>query len=277
MYLIDYLFYAQCTIRSLPLYHGARWSALLRHVYRNANLVPETMFVGLLPMRYGQKTIQKGENYAVRVLLTDAGMQNIEIFTTAFANTLTQGEFSSASFSLYGYKDPVNPQPIYTLTGAPPIPPLHTDRMQSCITQLTQQPTWSLHFHTPLRLTKPPFTKHSKDSAKKRFCKADFFAPTDNIHTQNALEHLLVKIRYAKDIPPYTAITLPTLQDSTLSWKDMRYNAQRSIALGGLVGTITFIGAPSPEVATHLVYGQYVGIGKNARFGLGYYTITLPS
>ncbi len=57
-------------------------------------------------------------------------------------------------------------------------------------------------------------------------------------------------------------------------WADVRYSKTRQIPLGGIVGDIKYEGKlPSYELALRLVAGQYTGLGRNQRFGLGFYKI----
>ena len=54
---------------------------------------------------------------------------------------------------------------------------------------------------------------------------------------------------------------------------DMRYSREWQIALGVVVGEMRFGVPPDGTVAERLVRGQYLGAGRNARFGLGYWRI----
>jgi len=49
--------------------------------------------------------------------------------------------------------------------------------------------------------------------------------------------------------------------------------ALRPALLGGLVGVLRLEGPVSPEAALAITAGQYLGAGKNPRFGLGMYRI----
>jgi CRISPR/Cas system endoribonuclease Cas6 (RAMP superfamily) len=53
----------------------------------------------------------------------------------------------------------------------------------------------------------------------------------------------------------------------------MAYNPVRKIRLGGISGEISINGQPSSYEARRLVWGQYLGIGKNSRFGFGFFRI----
>lgn len=99
----------------------------------------------------------------------------------------------------------------------------------------------------------------------RRFCDADFF------RQGNALTHLLGHIRL---LPPVVSGAEMRVERVRLHWADLRYSRERAVALGGLVGEICLTGRPDAETARRLVLGEYLGSGKNARFGLGFWRLT---
>lgn len=67
---------------------------------------------------------------------------------------------------------------------------------------------------------------------------------------------------------------LPTVVENNLCWCDVSYSAgEREKHLPGALGDITLTGLTRQQV-THLVYGQYLHVGENTRFGLGRYRIS---
>ena len=67
---------------------------------------------------------------------------------------------------------------------------------------------------------------------------------------------------------------LPVAVNGAIEWVDLRYSKQRRIVLGGIVGDINYEGKiPTYDLALRLVAGQYTGLGRNQRFGLGFYKI----
>ena len=62
--------------------------------------------------------------------------------------------------------------------------------------------------------------------------------------------------------------------DGWSEWCDVRYSKSRQIPLGGIIGETKYKGRMSNyDLALRLVAGQYTGLVKNQRFGLGFYKI----
>lgn len=242
-------------IRSLPPYHGARWSAWFRFACKHAGLEADSCFHGLLPLRNGQRPILRGEELTVRLLLDLGACKALPVLFASLAEMEPCGEFSCASLKAYSYK-------VMALDEVAGI---------EDVAELCNCEKWQIHFDTPLRLPLPNPHKR-RDPGPGMFCQADFFSPANS---GQALSHLLGRVRFYPDkegtkpqIPAGTRIV-----HSSLIWEDMRYNSQRGIALGGLTGFLECCGQPDRELARRLVWGQYAGAGKNARFGLGYWRI----
>jgi hypothetical protein len=135
--------------------------------------------------------------------------------------------------------------------------------MQTEIDALCGLSSWKLQLVSPLRLTMP-----AGEKGQHRYAQPSYFC--DNT---NALEHLLSHVRFLPSgCSPASRIT-SRLTDSALQWDDMAYSRSRQMRIGGLTGVLSFAGAPERDAAARLVFGQYVGVGKNARFGLGLYRI----
>ncbi len=125
--------------------------------------------------------------------------------------------------------------------------------------------SWRICLCGPLRLTLPAGMKHTRMHGTERICKPEFFR-----EESGAMAHLLVGVRDGRKTACGEGLR-PSATD--LHWDDMRYSRERQIALGGVVGEMRFDAAPSSLAAERLVLGQYLGAGKNARFGLGYWRI----
>ena len=262
MYIVDAAFTALKCVKSLPPRHGARWSAFIRNVCHTAELHPDLFFAGLVPLQHSQTPIMPGSVHLVRLLLTPEGAVALPVFFDAFSRTPVQGVFSSVTFGLSGFLDPFR-----QIRSGPSVLPFDMDLLQEEISLLRQCDHWSLAFDVPLRLPKPPTTRGPSHSERERYCDPAFFAALPT----NLLLHLLIRLRFLP-VPPLDFLP-PTPVESRLTWEDMRYNSGRCISLGGVTGYILFSGAPDAKLAPLLVAGQYVGLGKNPRFGLGFYRI----
>lgn len=90
-------------IRSLPPYHGERWSAWFRFACRHAGLEAETVFLGLYPLRNGQDPILKGEELTVRLVLDLDGCKTLPALLASLAEMEARGEFSGSSLQPCSY------------------------------------------------------------------------------------------------------------------------------------------------------------------------------
>lgn len=249
-------------IRSLPPFHGARWAAVMRHACRTAGVDIETCLWGICPVRQGTRPILRGETVSLRLLLApdtaDAWAALVRALRTG---TDGEGEFqpgrtlrlARASCALTG-------GPMTTDDELPP--PLNAGLVDEQVRSLMRTFAWRLVFEAPLRLPRPEGTRY----AGRRFCDPTFFA-----REPNALAHLLAKIRL---LPLWRPQELPfRIRHSSLQWSDMRYNRERCVTLGGVIGWLDMEGRPDKASALRLALGQYTGAGKNPRFGLGYFRL----
>ena len=123
--------------------------------------------------------------------------------------------------------------------------------------------TGNYAFFVPLRLPLPAGEKKGADGVR-RFCDAQF------VRQGSALPHLLQHVRL---LSPVMCGRELHVQDVRLRWEDMRYSRERSVALGGLIGELCIKVIPDAETAQRLVLGEYLGAGKNGRFGLGFWRL----
>ena len=132
---------------------------------------------------------------------------------------------------------------------------------------LSQASRFTIHFHVPLRLTRPKGYK----AKGHRFCDEDFFLGPGCGAFHVPLAHLVRKIRTrGKSIEDATSLHII---GGALTWLDISYGEHFIKTIGGVVGKISIEGNARKEIAELLVAGQYVGAGKNPTFGFGFYDI----
>lgn len=266
LYLVDAAFLARRTIRSLPEFHGARWSAWLRHACRQCGLALDDMLMGILPLRSGQTPIRAGEVILLRMVVGEPG--RLGALGAAMANTACRGEFSPQAFELCFWRE--------TLSGRrhPPdvapcgLAPLTLEQVRAQAERLASLNSFTLDLHTPLRL-KLPQGLRQRGPEVESYCQQDFFS------SGRALEYLAAKVRFWEFAEAASLLedACLTCAASNLAWCDLRYNQERRVALGGLTGRLACAGRIGLPVAERLALGQYLGAGKNPLFGLGYWNI----
>lgn len=267
LYVIELDFEVLRPIRSLPPFHGARWSALMRYATHEAGVDMEGTLLGLRPWHHGTCPMSEGEVLGLRVLLASDSLKSWPgLINVLHYSRCGEGEFHlGRSLRLYRARCGLTGQIVEDDLGA--LTPLNTAHVFPQARALSQADTWSMRFGAPLRLSRPGGGKE----AGHRYCDQHYFESDPG-----ASARLIEKIRH---VETGTLITkpVPRIVKSNLKWQDMRYNAQRGIALGGATGELVMNGAPDEATALRLALGQYTGIGKNARFGLGYYTLQCPA
>lgn len=252
-------------IRSLPCWHGARWSAWFRECSRACSFHLEDFVLSILPARQGKAHFMPGENVAVRLVVSD--ICHIPAFLDAALHTCAAGEFSARSLRLFAVVDLISSEYIWlngALTGQEPLP--FTERkFEPQINAIEGLREFSLCLTGPLRVPLPPWLERGPGDMGK-FCQPRHFADP------RLLAHILSRVRQIASSTGGMGPG-PATDFSQLYWDDMRYNPQRKIALGGICGTLGCKGRPEHEMARRLVLGQYLGAGKNGRFGLGFWRI----
>lgn len=272
IYIADLDFIAKREIKSLPPFHGARFSAFLRFACSKANIKFDECAYALLPFRSGTRHIHIGEHLRLRLLLNEYGKEKLPYLCNAIFSTDEQGEFNSESLQLESVIDAVVNKIVNF------IPNKGFDLTQFCFESLKRETeyllnldSFTLNFFTPLRLPLPPGVRVVNASDYEKLCKQDFFYSFENalFHILNSLKHLGELAVDLSDIDK-----LPEVVECNTEWADVRYSKTRQIPLGGIVGDIKYEGKlPSYELALRLVAGQYTGLGRNQRFGLGFYKI----
>lgn len=268
-YIADLVFLSRAKILSLPPWHGARWTALFRNVCANAGAALDEAAAFVFPSRSGQAPILPGERLYVRVGLTDPDF--LSLFVESFAATEASGEFSPRSLELAAICDATGRKLVW-LRGERRIQKPVPLRMESVAAEalcLSGLASWRLELASPLRLPLP-----AGDSRRKN----GDYSPPEFFQDARFLANLLARTRF-----PLSLASLATLapdmfrpvsvRSCDLRWETLRYNASRQMALSGVLGSVEMAGAPPLKLAAALVLGQYLGAGKNGRFGLGFWRI----
>lgn len=272
IYIADLIFTAKREIKSLPPYHGARFSAFLRYACKNAGIKLDDCAYAILPFRCGIRHIHVGEHLRLRLLLTEYGMEKLPYLCNALYSTEEHGEFSSESLHLDSVIDPTVNHTVNFVPGRGfDLKLFSLDLLKKETEYLLDLDGFTLELITPLRLTLPSGTKLKNVPEKERLCKEDFFYTFEYslLHILNSLKRLGELSCSSTEIE-----NLPRAVDGWTEWCDVRYSKTKQIPLGGIIGETKYKGKmPNYDLALRLVAGQYTGLGKNQRFGLGFYKI----
>lgn len=266
IYLIDAVFQAKKFIRSLPHLHAARWGAWLRFACSGLGMRLNDILYGLLPLRNGQNPVTPGEQISLRLITCESGVRHLARLAQSM-RAIQRGEFSPESFDLLFWKDAIgggnfSPECSLDVTC---LAPFGGEALAKEIAMLETQKSWTLAFHVPLRFKLPP-AAGQRGKGVTQFCPPTFFADG------RSLRYLFGHIRHLEDCDA-SMLSVVNVLESRLAWVDMRYNEFRQIALGGVMGHMKCGGAMNRETAQRCVFGQYLGVGKNPLFGLGYWRI----
>lgn len=268
IHVLECVFLSKRAIRSLPQWHGARWSAWLRFACKRIGIPLKDILLGIVPLRNGVQSVSQGETLVLRALVNESGLGYLEALARSLLTLDSHGEFSSASLELLFWRDVLSEKTYAPLNPPSQPEPLTYTAFSAEIQLLQNLDSWRLDFFVPLRLKLPAWEKRQGHEVKT-FCAAEFF------NSPKALAYLASKIRFMESCSSPLDDSDESLLPETcdLAWKDIRYSESRQIALGGLAGHLSFCSPPNQELATRLVLGQYLGAGKNPLFGLGYWQI----
>ena len=266
---IDCVFKVNKTIKSLPYYHGARWIAWLRFACREKNLDAEDIIRSIFPLRCGKTPLIEDEFVCLRLLTESRNQIFLPQIVHSMMGIQNHGEFCAEKLSFIAFIDSVNRTFLseYDLKEKRLLP-IRTNLFQEEIHTIIEKKNIQLEFLSPMRLTLPAGEKHLRDPEKKRYCTADWFRQNPNVlaHMLSHVRHVLLPQEYKV---PENGVSM---LESDLVWHDLRYNEKRSMALGGVTGTM-WLSVQSEEAACLLTLGQYLGAGRNGRFGLGFWRI----
>ena len=155
-----------------------------------------------------------------------------------------------------------------TVSNTGSLTPISTSHLQQEIEQLQARKQITLVFESPLRTQRP---KSARRDNHKYFDDEYFSIDVLANRLLGRLAGLGIRL------PDKTSQSHPfqhaaTLSENDLVWVDVGYGKGRRKTLGGSVGTV-ILTEPAPELLPLLVWGQYVRIGENTRFGFGDFRI----
>lgn len=272
IYFADLLFEALTPIKSLPEYHGARFSAYLRFACRKVDVSFNECCIALQPFRKGKKIILEGQYVTLRMILTAEGIHKLSGICSALAVTSSKGEFSSETLRLCAVYDGVSGREIDPREGQEnSFTPFTAESVEDEIQALLCYQYFTLNFISPLRLLLPAGKKLKTAPKIDKLCKEDFFAADDA-----SLMHIISSIKDLGEFDREASIgmAIPVPWSCETEWTEFKYSKDRQIHLDGVTGTVTFKGKlNSACLAQRLVMGQYLGLGQDRRFGNGFYVI----
>ena len=168
-------------------------------------------------------------------------------------------------FSIENLEDLIANDPVSNTGSLTSIPTTHIEQE---IEQLQGKKQISLVFESPLRTQRP---KSARRDSHKYF--------DDEYFSIDVLANRLLGRLAGLGIPLPDEISqrhpfqhAATVAENDLVWVDVGYGKGRRKTLGGSVGTV-ILTDPTPELLPLLVWGQYVRIGENTRFGFGDFRI----
>lgn len=263
LHLLQLRFTAVGVIRQLPHYPGAQWSAFFRHLLR-PYLSGRTLAdaeVWPVPVESGVVTFEPGDPLHVGLCFPPALAPAMDAALEDFAKARPcDGHFQpNLTLRLDGVHCRVSGEPWDS--GKPAL--LTEEILRPELDRLLTLNRFTLRLTTPLRVTRPAGSKEENH----RYCDEEYLFGTPEKPAVDPLTPLLAGVRCA-NLPP--AGKGLEIAGGAVTWLDVAYGGK---TIGGLAGSLVLAGTPSPEAALRLVVGQYFGMGKNAPFGFGYYSI----
>lgn len=268
LHCIDLEFSAKCRILSLPMWHGARWHALLRGACHSLPFNLEDLILSCRPERNGTRPIAPSERLLLHLLIPQNAMPLFPDFCQALSVFQGEGEFSARTLEFVNARDAISGgivwQPRQGMFSEPAL--FNIAFLNAEASALARMDEWTLQLLSPLRLPLPPgYPGRRRDIGK--------YAEPGFLAAAAGLQWLLRKLRFYDFGVLLPVTNLVPAANCALAWDDMRYNERRKIALGGIIGQIVWRGRPDFATALALVLGRHFGAGKNPRFGLGFWRI----
>jgi hypothetical protein len=269
--LADLSFKVLQTIKSLPPWPGARWNALFRLAARAAGVNPEAAFSALIPDRWGSHPWLTGNEKRLRLIFQVENYPlTLRLLDSLFKGGVGEGEFvAGRTLGLTGLAWPYSSDagrfyPFPLSSAGSSLPPWSEDgREAEALFRLAAEGRpFSLIFRSPLRFSRPADAPGHGD-----FIGPDFFT------WERACPYLLARVRYLPDLTEDEFEGLRVADGGDLIWQSMAYSRERRMKLGGVTGRLLVRGQLSRTAAIVLTAGQYLGVGKNGRFGFGFYGI----
>ncbi len=251
-------------IRGLPHFPGPHWSALFRNLFHTleAKLKAVNPTVWVQPVETGILEYEAGDRLSLGLVVPAAAVPALEEVLGCFNRLAAgRGHFQpGVTLRLENVTSRFDGRPWWGAGAAL----LSREMVAAEVKELCVCDRFTLLTLSPLRIPRPPGRKESGH----RYCDADFFLRGND---DEVCRRLLEKVRgLAFDTFPMPADGTLKVSGGALNWLDVAYAGK---TMGGVVGALEIAGRPQPEEALRLVLGQYLGVGKNAAFGLGFYRI----
>lgn len=158
---VDLLFEATNTVRSLPFYHGARWSAWIRFACKEAHLCADEVFESLFSLRSGQTPLKVGEVVCLRLVIRHESLPLLPKLVRSMINMSPKGQFCSDNLRFIGFIDTVKRRFLSEAN----LIACHVDPI--CIENFSEESDFLLRkrivnveFLSPIRLLLPAGKKH---------------------------------------------------------------------------------------------------------------------
>jgi CRISP-associated protein Cas1 len=255
----------------LHLHHAAELYALLAHANGMASGIPSAMPDGLLldaPERC-RMSLAPGHEYAFGFTWLSGSPQEARGRIKRLIAALDEmGETRGLPGAVFGN----NFRIAYAedliagnrFDGAQPPASIPRDHIQAEIERLRGATRLTLCFTSPLRFRLPK----PERGTRQAFADQDWFNPNKFVERADHRQ-VTLGIEHASPYVPANMI----LDRNDLVWLDVSYGPSQSrTTLGGVLGKV-LLSSPSPSDIERLVWGQYVSVGDNTRFGFGKYRI----
>jgi len=264
-HLISLRFVVLAPIHRLPHYHGPHWSALFRNLFNSLATEHGTAspIVWVQPIETGILSYETGDIISLGLVASTISAPALELVFSRFNDiTVGRGHFQpGVTIRLESSISRISGLPWSAIDT-----PLALSCLESEINHLSELDTFSIETISPLRIPRPAGAKKEEH----RYCDGDFFFSGNH---SAPCHRLLEKVRNDFSQSPLSGPTQLSISGGALTWLDISYGDIKGKTVGGVAGVLVCSGQPDREQAHRLVLGQYLGVGKNAAFGLGFYRI----
>lgn len=259
---------------SMPPLHGPVLYAFLANAYGQASDASPALPDGLMINAPEQcrTTLRAGEQYAFGVTSVGAADSSASIHT--LIEGLARMEDGKTKPRPHGLGGNYRVNEVRDLIAGTALADNAELRMVSTThitresARLDRSTRLTLRFTSPLRLDRP----------RERGAPGHVYMDSDYFDAQLFVGRLLSRLRRSGiEMPSPIASPVDQLpvrcEANRLVWLNVPYGPQhRRKSLGGAIGRVVFT-VESPALIPALVWGQYLHVGRNTRFGFGSYRI----
>jgi CRISPR-associated endonuclease Cas1 len=263
-HLLSFRFSVLAPIRRLPHFHGPQWMGLFRNLINFVGAADGidslSSSVWVQPIETGILSYDEGDTISLGLVVPSSGAQLLQDVLERF-NAVTVGKGHFQTGITVKLESAISRLTAKQWSAADP--PLSLEDLTPEIERLCQLDTFSIETLSPLRIPRPEGLK----GEQHRYCDAEYFLSGT---TEKPFARFLEKVRGGHAVSANSDLLIT---GGAMTWLDVSYGDARGKTVGGVTGILTVSGRPSRGEAECLVWGQYVGVGKNAAFGLGFYRI----